>query len=239
MDIAAIWKAYARAKGKRKLRLRNELAEHYAGTVRAAARRFAKRTPQFIEEDELYSAASAELLLAIPRFDPGRGVLPRTFFARRISGAMSDYCRELDRVSRTFRGRINKVAALRDALHREPTDQEIATELEVPESTAGDYRRAPRQHSLDREIDYHGLKLADQIPAPDDNAGELREAMVDALKSCSRTDRLIITLYHLEGWKMRAIGKHLGISESRVSQRHAEIMGRLRRAHAPTRKWAA
>jgi RNA polymerase sigma factor for flagellar operon FliA len=47
-------------------------------------------------------------------------------------------------------------------------------------------------------------------------------------------DRLIITLYYYERLTMAEIGSVMGVSESRVCQRHAEIMEQLRARFANT-----
>lgn len=59
--------------------------------------------------------------------------------------------------------------------------------------------------------------------------------MVDAadwmdgrLKGLNRTESAIIRLYYVEGLMMNDIGRALGISESRVSQVHSQLLLRLR-----------
>jgi RNA polymerase sigma factor for flagellar operon FliA len=47
-------------------------------------------------------------------------------------------------------------------------------------------------------------------------------------RGLSRAERLIILLYYFEEMTMREIGDALDLSESRVSQMHSAILGRLR-----------
>ena len=53
----------------------------------------------------------------------------------------------------------------------------------------------------------------------------IREHITRGLKE---TDRLIIVLYYYERMTMAEIGAVLGVSESRVCQRHAEVIDQLR-----------
>jgi RNA polymerase sigma factor for flagellar operon FliA len=53
----------------------------------------------------------------------------------------------------------------------------------------------------------------------------IREYVTRGLKE---QDRLILTLYYYEKLTMAAIGAVLGVSESRVCQRHADIVDQLR-----------
>jgi RNA polymerase sigma factor for flagellar operon FliA len=54
-------------------------------------------------------------------------------------------------------------------------------------------------------------------------------------KGLNRAERLIIVLYYYEQMTMKEIGATLDLSESRVSQMHSAILGRLR-AHLHTRQ---
>jgi RNA polymerase sigma factor for flagellar operon FliA len=72
------------------------------------------------------------------------------------------------------------------------------------------------------------------IPAPVDPGPSPvlhteREMIRDYLtRGLKEQDRLIITLYYYERLTMSEIGAVLGVSESRVCQRHAEIVEQLR-----------
>ena len=47
-------------------------------------------------------------------------------------------------------------------------------------------------------------------------------------RGLSRAERLIIILYYFEEMTMKEIGETLDLSESRVSQMHSAILGRLK-----------
>ena len=55
-----------------------------------------------------------------------------------------------------------------------------------------------------------------------------REWIRQLTHGLSRTEKLIIVLYHCEELTMKEIGITLGLSESRVSQVHSLLLARLR-----------
>ena len=48
------------------------------------------------------------------------------------------------------------------------------------------------------------------------------------LKGLTRSEKLIVALYYWEQLTMKEIGQVLDLSESRVSQMHASVLGRLK-----------
>jgi RNA polymerase sigma factor for flagellar operon FliA len=60
------------------------------------------------------------------------------------------------------------------------------------------------------------------------NGIQKRDVMKLVTKGLNRNERLIIILYYYEELTMKEIGQTLGLSESRVSQMHSSIVGRLK-----------
>ena len=72
-------------------------------------------------------------------------------------------------------------------------------------------------------------------PGPDPTVHNERELIREYItRGLKEQDRLILTLYYYEKLTMSAIGTVLGVSESRVCQRHAEIVDQLRHRFANT-----
>ncbi len=62
-----------------------------------------------------------------------------------------------------------------------------------------------------------------------------REMLTDYItRGLSREERLVLVLYYYEDLTMAEIGLVLNLSESRVSQIHKEILGRLRQRFGTT-----
>ena len=89
--------------------------------------------------------------------------------------------------------------------------------------------------SLDRSSgEEDGASLHEIIPSesevPDVTAekNDIKEILLDAIKSLAERDRLIITLYYFENLNYREISEVLGITVSRISQIHQKIMNKLK-----------
>jgi len=65
-------------------------------------------------------------------------------------------------------------------------------------------------------------------PAEQHDRAELREEMRAALKRLPDRQQLLLSLYYVEELTMREIGEVLSVSESRVSQLHAQAIMSLR-----------
>ena len=58
-----------------------------------------------------------------------------------------------------------------------------------------------------------------------------REWMRQILKELNRNERLLMLLYYYSHRTMKEIGVTLGLSQSRVSQMHSEVIARLKKLH--------
>jgi RNA polymerase sigma factor for flagellar operon FliA len=78
------------------------------------------------------------------------------------------------------------------------------------------------------------IPLLDTLRGEDGNLGsdveqrEIREALLAAVESLSRQENTVIKLYYFEGQTLKDIKVVLGVSESRVSQIHAQAVIHLR-----------
>jgi len=57
---------------------------------------------------------------------------------------------------------------------------------------------------------------------------ETKEQLVEILKQLPERERMVMTLYYYEEITFKEIGKILGISESRVSQIHSEVLDKVK-----------
>ena len=246
-EVAKMWRAYAQNRAND---LRDRLVEFYLdlGLVRRAAKRMARNLPSQVDPDELLSAGAFGLLSAVERFDPSRDIKFETFATQPIRGAMIDYLREIDHLSRVARARSNKLIKATDRLRmklgRTPGEEEIRRQLDVSRETMLRMNQSSREGmNLSLEHRYRsrhgngggdGFATLDTLAADDAAANSLRIAMKQdvrdwIVKGLSRRHRLIVVLYYYEDMSMREIGETLGMSESRISQVHATIIERLQR----------
>jgi RNA polymerase sigma factor, FliA/WhiG family len=224
--------------------LRNRLIEQYMPLVRNRGERIWSRLPEGVELDDLISAGTFGLMDAINAFDLERGVRFETFCVPRIQGAMLDELRSMDWVPRLVRSKSSKIneayKTLECKLARKPTDDEMAEYLQV---TVAEFERmliethGVNLTSLDKKwFETDGHKDVREIDILADKRGEdpterLRKAelMQAFTRGLTKNERLIIILYYFEEMTMKEIGLTLDLSESRVSQMHSAIVGRMRK----------
>src|ERR1700760_2628563 len=117
------------------------MVEHLP-TVRYIARRIHERLPQHVDIEDLVSAGVLGLMDAFQKFNPEKNVQFRSYAQFRIRGAILDSLRTLDWSPRDLRrkGRAieQAIRALTVRLGRTPSEQEIASELQME---LGDYQQ--------------------------------------------------------------------------------------------------
>lgn len=239
-ELIELWKEFQPAQPEQ---IRNRLMEHYLPLVKYTADRLSAKLPDEVETDDLISAGIFGMMDAIRSFDLERGVKFETYCVPRIRGAILDELRSMDWVPRLVRSRAHKLdEALRSLemeLGRKPTDTEIAKRMKLP---MAEFRKLQRDAqavglvSLNRkwfETDSH--KDVREIDMLEDKRGEnpfrsmQRKDIKDLItRGLNRAERLILILYYYEEMTMKEIGETLDLSESRVSQMHSAILGRLK-----------
>src|SRR5205085_2624026 len=130
--IQQLWHDYKRTSARDS---RDRLIIHYSPLVKYVAGRVSVGLPQNIEQADLVSYGIFGLIDAIDKFDTGRGIKFETYAIARIKGAIIDELRSIDWVPRSVRAKARSVekayAKLEAALHRTPTDAELAEELKI------------------------------------------------------------------------------------------------------------
>ena len=235
--ITRLWKNYHKT---RAVQARNAIVEEYVPLVNKLAEIMARKLWPRVSADELASAGFDGLIGAVTSFDPRRGVKFETYCRQRIVGAIRDWQREIDPLGRSGRNFERSMNAAEDRFQAEtgrlPSTIELARRMNLPVSkfvrmkqTVSASHSVPLESTSDRNDDARisALVPVDPGPAPSHQTERdlIREYVTRGLKE---QDRLILTLYYYEKLTMAAIGAVLGVSESRVCQRHAEIVDQLR-----------
>ena len=224
---------------------REEIIHRYLHLVKYVAGRISVNLPPNVELSDLINDGVLGLMDAIERFDDARGVKFETYAITRIHGAILDALRAMDWVPRAVRQRgrqLERVSQELEAeLGRTPSSEEIAERLGVS------------MHEFDALV--HKLKgtalvsleerlpndrgqevfLRDTIPDTSGDVGssveerEIHARLRDAMEHLPRQERTVIRSYYFEGKTLKDIKGMLGVSESRVSQIHAQAVIRLRK----------
>ena len=242
MPVERVWKKYLKAKD---IPTRNQLVEHYTPLVHAHAGRLSKKLPATVSYDEICSAAYDGLIEAVEAYDPDRKARFETFCQQRIRGAVMDWLRTLDGQSRTVRSFEKRVGYTREILDAEqgraPSHGEVAARMGI---SGERFEYLTRLSQLGREVHFSSLEAhgADAGRAnyrfwdvgdhrQKDPSTSIARQMVTAYltRGLTREERLVLVLYYFEELTMAEIGAILNLSESRVSQIHKDVLGRLRR----------
>jgi RNA polymerase sigma factor for flagellar operon FliA len=225
---------------------RNLLVERYAPLVRMQAARLSRRLPAHVAYEELCSAGYDGLIEAVEAYDPGKKARFETFCQQRIIGAIIDWLRTLDpqsRTVRTFEKRRSQVTEMLESrLGRTPTPEEVAEAMRISQER---YAELTRISQRGREVQFSTLDgradtasnrqaaertwdVGDQRQRdPSDRLA--RATLIDLItKGLTHDERVVLILYYYENLTMAEIGAVLDLSESRVSQVHKVVLGRLR-----------
>jgi len=222
--------------------------------VRLVAETLRVRLRFAMELEDLVSYGVIGLLRAIERFDPGRGVLLKTYAEHRIRGAMLDGVRAMDSVPRSAR---QKERCYQERMACWEQAQAGSARILAGQPPAPCRPQAPllpppvpprvaRMEFISAGADLGKLeKISEQaglrglLGEVEDNPEigyqreELRVKLVRAVSCLPQRHRAVVELYYQREWSMKRIGQMLRIHESRVSQLHAAAIKRLRAALAP------
>ncbi|MHC5114992.1 MAG: sigma-70 family RNA polymerase sigma factor [Planctomycetota bacterium] len=237
------WRRY---KETGSLAARNRLVAHLMRThVRPIAARIHAGLPSQVDLDDLVQQGYLGLIDAMDRYELDREVRFETFSRRRIYGAIQDYLRAIDPVPRLTRTRYKRLQGIDERFRKEhgraPTDDELRPLLDLPEDACRRFLCSPRpaamvpfssvstdaRPSAGPESDAMDVFEDEQQPGPSVHVAK-RDLQRWLVRGFDRRDRLIILLYYYEQMTMLEVGRTLGISESRVSQRLDSILQCLR-----------
>lgn len=208
-----------------------QLAADNDWIVAAALRKL--RHPSWADVDALEAAGRWGLLEAAKRFDPTVGVKFKTYAFFRVRGAMKDWQRDEDHLSRRRRTRVKQLKALQQEAPR-ALEAELAVALGVPPHAVASLRRdAEPRVALDAvpRGTPTGECIGDLIPDPRPSPAVIAERrdLVECMLSRLRPrERRLIAGRYLEGKTQRELAGEFGVSESRVCKLEQRAMDWLR-----------
>ena len=233
MITQELWEKYSRRKTAA---VKKDLVLSYMNLVKYAARAINLPSKCVFDTDDLMSIGIIGLVEAIERFDPKRGVKFETFASQRIRGVMLDEIRKVDWLPRSVRDKYKKASKSlseldMDSVNGEKYARAINMSISEFEQIKG-YLANAEAVSLTRAIG-EDMTLEDVIGSDSEvieqfEDEELKGQLVKILKQLADRERMVVTLYYYEELTFKEIGKVLGISESRVSQIHSEVISKLK-----------
>lgn len=223
---------------------REEIVHKYLHLVKYVAGRIFVNLPSNVELNDLINDGILGLIDAIEKYDDARGVKFETYAITRINGSILDALRSLDWVPRAVRQRARELdrahQELEAELGRAPTEEETAAKMQLTIKELNYIMQRVRstsvlslEESLPNEKGYE-IPLVDTLHDDgQDVTGEveqreIRNALAVAVEHLPPQERTVIALYYFEGQTLKEIKSTLGVSESRVSQIHAQAVIHLR-----------
>ncbi len=213
--------------------------------MKYVAGRISLGLPPNVEIADLINDGVLGLIDAIEKYDDGRGVKFETYAITRIHGAILDALRALDWVPRAVRQRGRELERvqhdLESELGRTPTETELGTRMGLSRAELNAVLvrvRGTALMSLEERLTSdrgQDLPLRDVLPGNDDEVTssverrELYQQLGEAVFALPRSERVVVIQYYFEGRTLKQIKDELGVSESRVSQIHAQAVVRLRK----------
>ena len=209
----------------------DELAISYLPAVKAMAFRLKERLPSSIDFCDLAAIGTEELVKLARRYDVKQNDSFWGYAKTRVYGAMLDYLRSLDMVSRSNRKlikMIDKAITTYLADHEdEPSNAELALILDESEEKVNDARIASEIYAV-MPIDEQ-LSLANEGSTLEKIEKEnLIEVIEKVLHNHSEREQMIIQLYYFEELSLKEISQVLDITESRISQIHKALLKKIR-----------
>ena len=220
-------KAYAQMLKKEQ----DELVLSYMPALRAMAFRLKERLPSSIDVNDLIGIGIEEMIKLSRRYDKEQNDNFWGFARKRVNGAMLDYLRSLDVMSRNNRKIIKDIDSIMDEYflehEGEPDDAYLAKKLDLDVEKIKEVRIA---HAVS-----YSLPIDEQLELyNEDNTlekiekEELLEKIHEVLNDLKERDQLIIQLYYYEELSLKEISEILQITESRISQIHKKLLKKLR-----------
>lgn len=168
--------------------------------VRQIAYKLVRRMPPQIQRDDLEAAGMLGLLSAATAFDRTRGVAFGAFARRRILGAMLDYLRADDALTRAER---DDVDAGRSEFFVTQLDTDVALQLTLVDSAP--WPDASAAQLLQAE---HVRRAVSRLP---------------------KRERYVVEQHFYRGRDLAELTADLGVGAARVSQLKTRALQRLRR----------
>lgn len=209
----------------------DELAIQYLPAVKAMAFRLKERLPSSIDFCDLAAIGTEELVKLARRYDVKQNDSFWGYAKTRVYGAMLDYLRSLDMVSRSNRKLIKMIDKAITAFmadnEDEPSNAELAEILGESEEKVNDARIASEIYAV-MPIDEQLSLSSDSSTLESIERENLVEVIEKVLEGQSERERLIIQLYYFEELSLKEISEVLDITESRISQIHKALLKKIR-----------
>nr|WP_314997504.1 RNA polymerase sigma factor FliA [uncultured Campylobacter sp.] len=204
----------------------------YTPALRAMAFRLKERLPAHIDVSDLMGAGLEEMVRLSRKYDKERNDSFWGYAQKRVYGAMLDFLRGLDVVSRADRTLVKNIDALVNEyfnkFEREPEDEYLAAMLEESVEKIREARNVSAVVGV-LSIDDQMELMSEENTFERVEREDLIEKITQILNEFEERDQLIVQLYYYEELSLKEISEILQISEGRISQIHKRLMEKIRK----------
>ena len=208
---------------------RDSLVIDYMPAVKSMAARLKERLPSSVDFNDLVSIGYEELVKLSNRYDSKINDNFWGYAKYRVYGAMLDFLRKLDPLSRGDRKLVKEIdKIIEDYMAKYnslPDDEYIAEVLGADVDKIKKAKISNEIHSvmpIEEQLNYYE-NIEKKIEEE-----EIIEAIKKVLKTLNEKEQLVIQLYYFEELSLKEIAEILEVSESRVSQIHNKVLKKLR-----------
>ncbi|TLD89139.1 RNA polymerase sigma factor FliA [Helicobacter sp. MIT 05-5294] len=208
----------------------DSLALDYLPALKAMAFRLKERLPSSVDFADLVSIGTEELIKLARRYDSKMNDSFWGYAKPRVHGAMIDYLRSLDSISRQTRTLIKRIdkeiAAYYNEHQEEPDNAYLSKILNESEEKIKEARIAGEIYGV--------MPLEDQLGTENEATLEIieKEELVGIIEQilgqATQNEQLVIQLYYFEELSFKEISEVMEITESRVSQLHKAVIRKIR-----------
>jgi len=222
---------------------RNKIIVQYLPMIRFIARKISSRLPAHIDHEDLISSGVIGLMDAIKKYDATRNNKFKTYAEFRVHGAILDALRSQDWIPRSIRDKtkkINKVTReLEQKYAKTPKSTEIAKALNISIDKYHDILTETKKVniiSIDESLFFSKMDKFSVLTLLENkkssfnilNKKAIQKIITQSIEDLPERQRMVLSLYYYEEFNLRKIGQILKVTESRVSQLHAQAIERLK-----------
>ena len=239
-ELTEMWTRYFADHDNKELR--DALILQYIYLTRYVVGRVKVALPPTFSFEDIASYGVEGLIDAVEKFTPKMGARFETYALVRIRGNIIDKIRSQDFLPRSVRRKIKDVKEAQEELKKQfgraATNTEVANflgiEKEKVEQLLSDDTTITsiydKKGSTDGDLeiidtiqDSHSLNPHEQLEEKD-----VKKELENALKRLPERERTIMVLYYHENMTLKEIGEAINVSESRISQLHAQAIMKLK-----------
>ena len=226
-NLQSTAKAYERVSRQQK---RDALVLEHLYFVNQIVSLIAVRLPNNVDIENLKSAGVVGLIEAAGVYDDSKGASFKTFAYHRIHGAIHDELRRSSPLSQSALKLVQQIKRATEQLPSPVSPEQICefTGLTIDKVEEG--FEAMQIASPQQWDDFDSRQMTSNVQTPDAlvEKDERQGIVANCLAALPERDRVVITLYYLEGLLLKEIAEVLDLSESRVSRVLARAMFRLK-----------